>query len=101
MQHADIHVASNVEVLQEFKNLKMHNGPKLKADEICLSVSEFWPKVYAADGAKYRNLLLLVELILCIHVPFSTTITLLWNEDFHPFVVSSQLASKSKSSIGF
>lgn len=63
-------VESDMECLQEFKELKLKYGPQLQDDADNLKPSNFWPLVFRCDHNKFCHILLVVELIMCL--PFST-----------------------------
>ena len=70
LQHAGI--GSRVDILREFKDLKMEYGPRLAA--LKKSSDDFWGWVFQMEkkSGRFKNIFLLVELVLCL--PFSTAI---------------------------
>ena len=65
-------ISGDVEVLREFREFKMYYGPRIHEKEIKLKSKDFWPWVYNCNIGKYKNLFLLIELLMCI--PFSTAV---------------------------
>ena len=61
---------TELDELKEFKDCKMHYGPKLSG--LKKSSREFWPWAYQIDSHKYKHFFLIVELIMVI--PFSTAV---------------------------
>ena len=66
---ANANISDVIEVVKEF-NLLKQSCQRDKYWE--MSSNDFWPHIYQAEKEKYKNILLLVELLLC--VPFSTAV---------------------------
>ena len=61
-------IGSSIDVMRQFRDLKMQYASRISD----YSSSDFWPKVFKTDKDKFKDFLLLVELLLCL--PFSTAI---------------------------
>ena len=62
-------IAENNQVVKEFNNLK----ERTQKDQFWkMKCKEFWPNIYRTEYEKFKNILLVVELIFCL--PFSNAI---------------------------